>query len=1394
MAPIQKHFSSHVEDNTSSASSKNFKASSSFHTVKTSSFQNSAISRESKTSTNSDQPQKRISHTENQADREVMLPIISRGHFHHDSFFENLRQQFDTAVQDMLDLWNSRSSFEDDLLSYRRMRDLNLTEENQAVSVSQDNTSHQVVIDVRNFMDGDIKVKVVDDSELVIEGSVEKRQDGSVSKSTFCRRFSFPGLLSEDTVSSSMSADGVLTVTVPKKSSLTNREGRTIKITTSHKNSADATNTHKNITNNVEAKQVSVEEKSSKSSQVNVEEDQAQSTESQNTKDSSESMEAKPFASFHLLPISERGPFFRDSFFQDTRQQFQQAVDKVLKEWGQLDSASDHMDMYRNLRKHNLQEENQAVAFNEDHQCYKIVVDVQDFKEGDVKVKVVDENELTIEGNLEINRDDSVSSKSFFRRFCFPGLVSADTVRSGVSSDGILTVTVPKKTSRSKSSAVSEAQVSKTSSQSTGETLTANTKSEKQSCRSEYQNTCSKRSEVASSSSLTNKIISEEKQEKQEKDAHNKIGQIGSMLAHNIQSSKDAVDKCLSISSKGQFFSDSFFEDVRKDFETAVNEVLSRHDIMGSANDELSCYRSLRERELKDETQAMKTTDDQNGFKVVLDVRDFMNEDVKVKVVDNKEVVVEGRTEKSDGTLRSSKSFCRRFTFPGAVDMSAVTSAMSSDGVLTITAPKREEGKGTRYDIIRKSKMAPIQKRFSSHVEDNTSSTSSKNFKASSSFHIVKTSSSQNSAIASESKTTKNSDQPQKRISHTENQADREVMLPIISRGHFHHDSFFENLRQQFDTAVRDMLNQCNSRSSFEDDLLSYRRMRDLSLTEENQAVSVSQDNTSHQVVIDVRDFMDGDIKVKVVDDSELVIEGSVEKRQDGSVSKSTFCRRFSFPGLLSEDTVSSSMSADGVLTVTVPKKSCLTNREGRTIKITTSHKSSADATNTHKNITNNVEAKQVSVEEKSSKSSQVKVEEDQAQSTESQNTKDSSESMEAKPFASFHLLPISERGPFFRDSFFQDTRQQFQQAVDKVLKEWGQLDSASDHMDMYRNLRKHNLQEENQAVAFNEDHQCYKIVVDVQDFKEGDVKVKVVDENELTIEGNLEIKQDDSVSSKSFFRRFCFPGLVSADTVRSGVSSDGILTVTVPKKTSRSKPSAVSEAQVSQTSSQSTEETLTEKTKSEKQSCRSEYQNSCTRRSEVTSSSSPMNKIISEGKQEKQEKDARNKIGEIISMLAHNIQSSKDAVDDKCLSISSKGQFFSDSFFEDVRKDFETAVNEVLSRHDIIGSANDELSCYRSLRERELKDETQAMKTTDDQNGFKVVLDVHDFMNEDVKVKVVDNKEVVVEGRAEKSDGTSRSSKSFCRRFTFPEAVDMNAVTSAMSSDGVLTISAPKI
>lgn len=43
------------------------------------------------------------------------------------------------------------------------------------------------------------------------------------------------------------------------------------------------------------------------------------------------------------------------------------------------------------------------------------------------------------------------------------------------------------------------------------------------------------------------------------------------------------------------------------------------------------------------------------------------------------------------GDFKSMKNFCRRLNFPGKVSMKAVTSAMSSDGVLAIAAPKNSQ-------------------------------------------------------------------------------------------------------------------------------------------------------------------------------------------------------------------------------------------------------------------------------------------------------------------------------------------------------------------------------------------------------------------------------------------------------------------------------------------------------------------------------------------------------------------------------------------------------------------------------------------------------------------------------------------------------------------------------
>lgn len=74
-------------------------------------------------------------------------------------------------------------------------------------------------------------------------------------------------------------------------------------------------------------------------------------------------------------------------------------------------------------------------------------------------------------------------------------------------------------------------------------------------------------------------------------------------------------------------------------------------------------------------------------------------------------------------------------------------------------------------------------------------------------------------------------------------------------------------------------------------------------------------------------------------------------------------------------------------------------------------------------------------------------------------------------------------------------------------------------------------------------------------------------------------------------------------------------------------------------------------------------------------------------------------------------------------------------------------------------------------------------------------MMDVHDFISGELKVKVVGEREVMVEGRLEtNTTDLAMSSNSFRRTFILPQDTDMEAMSSAISLDGVLTIIAPRI
>lgn len=74
---------------------------------------------------------------------------------------------------------------------------------------------------------------------------------------------------------------------------------------------------------------------------------------------------------------------------------------------------------------------------------------------------------------------------------------------------------------------------------------------------------------------------------------------------------------------------------------------------------------------------------------VILDVQQFSPDEIAVKTIDNCVVVEAKHEEKQDEHGYISRHFVRRYILPPSHDLVNITSTLSSDGVLTITAPKK---------------------------------------------------------------------------------------------------------------------------------------------------------------------------------------------------------------------------------------------------------------------------------------------------------------------------------------------------------------------------------------------------------------------------------------------------------------------------------------------------------------------------------------------------------------------------------------------------------------------------------------------------------------------------------------------------------------------------------
>ncbi|CAG0894489.1 unnamed protein product [Cyprideis torosa] len=86
------------------------------------------------------------------------------------------------------------------------------------------------------------------------------------------------------------------------------------------------------------------------------------------------------------------------------------------------------------------------------------------------------------------------------------------------------------------------------------------------------------------------------------------------------------------------------------------------------------------------------------------------------------------------------------------------------------------------------------------------------------------------------------------------------------------------------------------------------------------------------------------------------------------------------------------------------------------------------------------------------------------------------------------------------------------------------------------------------------------------------------------------------------------------------------------------------------------------------------------------------------------------------------------------------------------------------------------------------------AEKVDNKSDKFQVAVDVSGFRPEELKVRVQDRM-VTIEGKhEERQDEHGYISRQFSRRYVVPEGIKMENVTSRISNEGVLTVTAPKI
>lgn len=102
-------------------------------------------------------------------------------------------------------------------------------------------------------------------------------------------------------------------------------------------------------------------------------------------------------------------------------------------------------------------------------------------------------------------------------------------------------------------------------------------------------------------------------------------------------------------------------------------------------------------------------TVDKDHFQAKLDVQQFKPEELTVKVNADNTLTIEGKhEEKPDEHGFISRHFVRKYILPDDCDVQKIQSSLSTDGVLSISAPKKPDVKQVSHKEIPIIRTGPI--------------------------------------------------------------------------------------------------------------------------------------------------------------------------------------------------------------------------------------------------------------------------------------------------------------------------------------------------------------------------------------------------------------------------------------------------------------------------------------------------------------------------------------------------------------------------------------------------------------------------------------------------------------------------------------------------------------